>query len=202
MNKGVIKSVFDNEQELLKGIIEIHIPKGIELDPMCFKKNFYKEVLEPKYKLDINPLSNDIKKADARDLPFDNNIIYSIILDPPFMFDVGGKSNKYYSSKTHGFYKSFEDMINSYKELLEEAYRILIKNGILVFKCQDYRNISTHSIIRNIAIKIGFREKDICILNLPRNKIYNPNLKQRIFRNFHSYFWVFEKIQKKKEKGR
>ncbi len=38
------KSVFDNEQELLKALIDIHLNgEDIELDPMYFKGNFYKD---------------------------------------------------------------------------------------------------------------------------------------------------------------
>ena len=42
------KSVFENEQELLKALIDIHLGgKDIELDPMYFKGNFYKDGVTP-----------------------------------------------------------------------------------------------------------------------------------------------------------
>ena len=189
----MIQSVFQDEQELLKAVIEVHSPEGIELDPMYFKGNFYKQIPKPKMIYDINPQVSECKQGDARKLLLGSGTINSMILDPPFMFDVGGKSSNYYSSKTHGMYKSFEDMLNNYEKLLKEAFRLLKKKGILIFKCQDYRNVSIHSIVRNMALELGFKEKDIAIFHNPKNKIYNPNLKQRIFRKTHSYFWIFEK---------
>lgn len=51
------KSVFDNEQNLLEALIKLHLGgQNIELDPMYFKGNFYKDSInEPKYKYDIKP---------------------------------------------------------------------------------------------------------------------------------------------------
>jgi len=51
----MIQSVFQDEQELLKAVIKIHCPEGIELDPMYFKGNFYKQISKPKKIYDINP---------------------------------------------------------------------------------------------------------------------------------------------------
>ena len=80
------KSVFNNEQELLKAILSIHNKnKDIELDPMYFKGNFYKdEVNKPKYKYDICPIIDGVEKGDAGFLNMFEGCINSMILDPPF----------------------------------------------------------------------------------------------------------------------
>lgn len=190
------KSVFDNEQELLKAIIQIHCPEGIELDPMCFKKNFYKEIPEPKYKFDIEPLSEDIKKADAKAIPVWSKSINCMILDPPFMFGIHGKTEKYYSSSTHGIFKDWDELVELYKGILRDAYRVLKNNGILIFKCQDYTDSKTtivHCFVYNWALEQGFYAKDLAILNLPKGKIANSKLNQRHLRKVHSYFWIFQK---------
>ena len=51
------KSVFDKETDLLKAVIELHLNgNDIELDPMYFKGNFYKNgINKPKYMYDIAP---------------------------------------------------------------------------------------------------------------------------------------------------
>ena len=195
-------SIFSDEQELLKALIEVHAPKGIELDPMYFKGNFYKEVLKPKYVFDINPLDDDIKRADARYLPFGSKVINCMILDPPFMFGIHGKTKEYYSSNTHGIFKDFQEFKDLYKGILKEAFRVLKIQGILFFKCQDYTDSKTtmnHCFVWKWALEQGFYPKDLAILNKPKNKIYNPNLKQRHLRKVHSYFWVF--VKKKKAGG-
>jgi len=189
------KSVFENEQELLKAIIKIHLKDDrFDIDPMYFKGNFYKEIEVPYFACDINPIDNYCKKGDARDLPFNDNSKDSIILDPPFMFGGHGKQKEYYSSRTHGML-SWIELQQLYKDILREAYRLLKKKGILIFKCQDYtdaKTTMTHSLVYNWATELGFYAKDLAILVKP-NKVYNPNTTQRHFRKIHTYFWIFKK---------
>jgi len=194
------KSVFENEQELLKAIIDIHLGgKDIELDPMFFKGNFYKNGIKiPKFIFDINPQISDsfyCRKGDATHLDFESEFFESIILDPPFLFGIHGKTKEYYSSKTHTIYETICDLISDYKLIIQEAYRLLKKDGILIFKCQDYtdtKTIMTHIFVYQMAISQGFYAKDIAILVKP-NKITNPNTKQRHLRKIHTYFFVFQK---------
>jgi tRNA G10 N-methylase Trm11 len=190
-------SVFESEQELLKAILDLNNIKQIDLDPMYFKGNFYKEINKPKYISDLNPLNNEIDKQDATKLPYINNSLDSIILDPPFMFGIHGKTKEYYSSGTHGILKDFNELELLYKNILKEAHRILKKNGILIFKCQDFTDSKTtlvHCNVYNWANEIGFYAKDLAILSLKKGKVYNSNLKQRHLRKIHSYFFVFKKI--------
>jgi len=194
------KSVFDNEQELLKAIIEIHCPWGIEIDPMYFKGSFYKDgVQEPAYKFDINPRMLDVTKADANDLPFNDGTFNSMILDPLFLFGIHGKTEQYYTSSTMGIYKDFNELEADYRGILTEAYRLLNEKGVLIFKCQDYtdsRTTMTHCFVYNWALELGFYAKDLAILVKP-NKIYNGNTTQRHLRKTHTYFWVFTKRKNK-----
>jgi len=192
----MIQSVFQNEQELLKSIIKIHSPKGIELDPMYFKGNFYKQIPKPKMIYDINPQVEECKKADATNLPINSESVKCMILDPPFLFEIRNRINSNYGANTHGILKGFEELEDLYKRILKEAYRVLQKKGILIFKCQDFtdsKTTITHSFVWLWALELGFYPKDLAILWLPKNKVYNSNLTQRHFRKTHSYFWIFEK---------
>src|SRR5689334_18891434 len=114
----ILTTVYNNEQELLKSIISLHAPSGIELDPMFFKGNFYKEIPRPKYIFDIDPKNPDCQKADARSLPLDDGIINCMILDPPFLFEIRNRINSNYSVNTHGIMKGFDGMESLYKEIL------------------------------------------------------------------------------------
>jgi len=196
-NEKHYKSVFENEQELLKAIIDIHLSGiKIELDPMYFKGAFYKNgVAKPDYCYDISPRVLFCKKGDAKKLPLENRSIRSMILDPLFLFGIHGKTKEYYTSSTMGIYKNFKELEIDYKAFLMEAYRLLKKKGILIFKCQDYtdsKTTMTHALVYNWAIELGFYAKDLAILVKP-NKVYNPNTKQRHLRKIHTYFWVFKK---------
>ena len=192
----MIPSVFDNEQELLKSLLLLHAPNGIELDPMYFKGNFYKEIPKPKFRFDIKPQTTECLQEDARNLPLSGGSISCMILDPPFMFGLHGQAKNYYSSKTHGIFKNFEELKELYWDILDEAHRLLKKKGILIFKCQDYTDSKTtmvHCHVWDWAERIGFYAKDLMILHLPKGKVYNSNLIQRHARKVHSYFWIFQK---------
>ena len=190
------KSVFENEQECIKALLEIHNDgKDIECDPMYFKGNFYKEINKPKYKFDLNPQVPECKYGDATNLPLENGSLNNIILDPPFLFGIHGKTDKYYSARTHTIFKDFNELEKCYKGILSNAYRVLKKNGLLIFKCQDYtdsKTTMTHCKVYEWATELGFYAKDLAILVLP-NKVYNGNTKQRHLRKVHTYFWVFIK---------
>lgn len=191
-------SYFTNEQELIKALIQIHNDnKDIECDPMYFKGNFWKDGLnKPKYKFDLNPQIPECEYGDATNLPLENGSLNSIILDPPFLFGIHGKTNQYYSAKTHTIFKDFDKLENCYKGILSNAYRVLKKNGLLIFKCQDYtdsKTTMTHCKVYEWATELGFYAKDIAILNIPQHKVYNGNTTQRHLRKVHTYFWVFIK---------
>lgn len=193
------KSVFENEQEALKALIQLHCPWGIEIDPMYFKGSFYKDGVEaPSYKFDINPRIEGVEQGDAKHLPFNDESFNSIILDPLFLFGIHGKAKQYYTSSTMGIYPDFKALADDYKLFLDEAYRLLTIKGVLIFKCQDYtdsKTTMTHSLVYNWATERGFYAKDLAILVKP-NKIYNGNTTQRHLRKIHTYFWVFQKTKK------
>ena len=200
MSKNMKPTVFDNEQELLKALISLHCPEGIELDPMYSKGNFYKEISNPILRFDINPQRDECKYGDAKNLPLDNNSISNMILDPPFMFGIHGKAEKYIMSTRFGIFKNFSELETLYKEILRESHRLLKRNGVLIFKCQDYTDSKTtmvHCYVWKWALEQGFYAKDLAIFEFPK-RIWNSNLKQRHLRKTHSYFWVF--IRKKAPK--
>ncbi len=189
------KSVFENEQELLKALIDIHLGgKDIECDPMYFKGKFYKDgVNRPKIIMDLNPQVPECSQGDARNTNIPYGSLNSIILDPPFLFGVHGKTKEFYSSKTHTIYKDFNELKDSYCGILLEAKSLLKKGGVLIFKCQDYtdsKTSMTHCMVWDWAEQLGFYPKDLAILVKP-NKVTNPKLTQRHLRKIHTYFWVF-----------
>jgi len=192
------KSVFENETELLKALISIHLEyMPIHCDPMYFKGNFYKDGIEkPLLRFDINPPEGiDCSIGNAKSLPIESCSLSNIILDPPFLFGIHGKAKDYYSARTHTIFKNFGELEELYKGILKEAYRLLKRNGVLIFKYQDYtdsKTTMTHTLVYNWATELGFYAKDIAILVKP-NKVYNPNTIQRHLRKIHTYFWVFTK---------
>jgi len=191
-------SIFYDEQELLRAILDLHCQTEIELDPMFNKGMFYKtgNIEKPKYRFDLNPQAEGVKKGDATNLTeISSNSINTMILDPPFLFGIHGKAESNVCSKRYTIIPTYNDMENLYKGILKEANRVLKKGGILIFKCQDYtdnKTTMTHCLVHQWALENGFYAKDLALL-VKENKIYNPNTKQRHFRKTHSYFWIFQK---------
>lgn len=195
-----IFSFFNNEQDCINSILQIHNNgNDIELDPMFNKGMFYKNTLnKPKLRFDINATKNnyDAQDGDATNLPLADNSIKSMILDPPFMFGTHGQTKNNVINKRYTMFDNFIELENCYKSIIKEAYRVLEKNGLLIFKCQDYtdsRTTMTHCLVWQWATEQGFYAKDLAILNLPKSKIYNGKLNQKHLRKTHCYFFVFIK---------
>ena len=134
-------------------------------------------------------------------MPLDNESIECQMFDPPFLATTG-KSLKTDEgniiNRRFGVYPSEKELHQFYVDSLLESHRILKKNGILIFKCQDKvsggKQYMSHVFIMNEAIKIGFYPKDLFILLAKNRIVADWQLKnQKNARKFHSYFWVFEK---------
>ena len=203
----IIKTISFDEQEIIKWILKLHCKTQIELDPTYSKGNFYKGNFdEPKYKFDLYPQRSDVVEANAENLPLDKNSITTMIFDPPFLATKGQSlkidddSNKI--TKRFGNYPTEKELHKFYMNALKEFYRVLKKDGILIFKCQDKVSGGTqyfsHNFIINEANKLGFYCKDMFIL-LARHRIIADwqTRGQKNARKFHSYFLVFEKSNKK-----
>jgi hypothetical protein len=127
------------------------------------------------------------------------------MFDPPFLatkgksLEIDNNSNKI--NKRFGVYPDELQLHQFYIDSMEEQYRVLKENGILIFKCQDKISSSkqyvSHCFVWQEAIKIGFYPKDLFVL-LAKNRIVADwqAKNQKNARKFHSYFWVFEKSNK------
>ena len=202
----MIKSISYSENEILHNILNLHCETDIELDPTYSKGNFYKKgIVEPKYKFDILPQRDDVIAANAENLPLDDNSINTMIFDPPFLATKGksltDNSDNNIINKRFGVYPTEIELHTFYRNALIEFYRILKPNGILIFKSQDKVSSSkqymSHVFIINEAIKIGFYPKDLFVLLAKNRLVANWQLRnQKHARKFHSYFIVFQKINK------
>lgn len=199
-NSTVIKSIDDDQHNIIKNIIKLHIPKGVlDCDITYSKGNFYKNgVVKPEHIFDMYPQTDDTLPLGDR-ISLDDNSIDSIIIDLPFV--VGGvrkvqeyKDGSCIIAKRFEQYRSMKELESSYKHWINEAYRVLKPNGVLVFKCQDTVSARTQHLIHVTSIvemsKIGFYVKDLVNL-LAKSRIISPkHNNQQHARKFHSYFLV------------
>ncbi len=193
----IIKSVSDNQVEIITSIISLYCPTRFDLDPTYSKGVFYKNIPEPRLKYDIEPQVDGVLRSDCRDLPLASNSISSLMFDPPF---VGGSRKDGKSGiikERFGYYKTVPILWKFYRDAIDEFYRLLKSGGILVFKCQDTvecgKQYLSHVEIINYAYKTGFYPLDLFVLTA-KNRLISPNQRQQQHsRKYHSYFLVFRK---------
>ena len=193
-NKEIVRSVSENQHEIIRWIMALYCPYGFDLDPTYSIGNFYKSIKKPKFKMDL--IESADARCDASNLPIKSNSIKSIMFDPPF---VGGSRNEGKPGiikERFSYYKTIQnDLWGMYSKAIHEFYRVLRKDGVLVFKCQDTvesgKQYITHVEVMNQAYKVGFYPKDLFILTANSRIIRQE--RQFHARKFHSYFWVFIK---------
>lgn len=205
----MIKSISYDQSEIIKWILQLHVPTGkIDCDPTYSIGNFYKNtgIEEPPYKYDINPQVDGVEYGDSRELPLDDSSINCMMFDPPFLATTGKSlsenNDNNIINKRFGVYPSEQELHQFYADSLKESYRVLADKGILIFKCQDKissgKQYMSHCFVHDEAVKIGFYPKDMFVLLAKNRLVADWQLKnQKNARKFHSYFWVFEKTNKR-----
>lgn len=187
-----------DQQQMIADILHLHADGcGIDLDPCFGYGNFYKDgkVVIPKYCFDISPKTPSAIECDARDLPLLDGVIRVAMFDPPFVFSTYRKSEKYLMHSKYSGFRSVNELLDMYTDCIREFQRVMVKGGVLIFKCQDMaqarKNYFIHNEVIALASENGFKPVDIFIL-LAKNRFSTPR-KQMFARKFHSYFLVFKK---------
>jgi len=203
--KNIVSSISFSNDEILNNIMQLYNIDCFDLDCTYSKGVFWKNFKKPKFKTDLFPKSNEVLKACSTKLPFKDNSFNFIMFDPPFIIDgttyKQSKKGSCLMSKRFEAYYSFNELKKHYYNTLKECYRLLKKDGILVFKCQDVvssgKNHFSHSLIMNMAIDLEYYPKDLFIL-LSKNRVnsFGSKWKKQFHaRKYHSYFWVLQKTK-------
>lgn len=194
----MISTIGYNQHDMIKDIISLYCPDGIDCDLTYSKGNFYKNgIRAPHYKFDISPQSEDVMQGDSRNIALDDCSIKTIMFDPPFV-GASRKDGKPGIIKARfGYFKNIPELWDYYNQSIKECYRVLAPGGVLVFKCQDsvesHKQWITHVEVMNQAVRAGFYPKDLFVL-LAKSRLISPNMKnQKHARKYHCYFWVFKK---------
>ena len=192
-------SVFREDSEILKAISDIHLRgEWFDLDCTYSKGVFYKDIPQPKYKSDIEPLFDDVMKIDATEMKgIADDSFNSIVFDPPFLFRKRKSVNNDKICARFSYFTSYEDLVEMYQKSLNQFKRVLKKGGYLCFKCQDMTDnkfYCTHNFIINYARQIGFELKDI-IIKATTQKLQREAKQQNCVAKVHSYWLIFKNSQ-------
>lgn len=208
-------------------ILSLHVPQGSKVADVTFGKGvFWKKVPPGQYEVlasDISAKGNDGVLSfmevqdgiDLRDLPYEDESIDCVVLDPPYMeglyrdyeSHLAGSGthatfrHHYSNGKTtpwkQGSPKWHDAVTDLYIRGGIEAYRVLRQNGILIVKCQDEVSANkqrlTHVEIITAYESIGLHAKDLFVVVRTNKAGVSRLKKQEHARKNHSYFLVFQK---------
>lgn len=192
---NVIKSVSDNQDEILKGIMVLYNKcAAFDCDLTYSIGNFCRNVPAPIHKYDKYPQIDDVKPLDeAYDLA--PNSLGSVVVDLPFIIH-----NDHSYTKMCDRFNNFstpEELFKANDEMLDLSYRLLKKSGLLIIKTMDVgwcgKQYWVSNYILNKAEEIGYEHIDTFILNPKTKIIFNAGITQHCARKWHSYFYVFRK---------
>ena len=170
------------------------------------------EIPQPKLKFDVMPQIEGVEKIDPwGPWPLEDSSIESLVLDPPFVvgsmaapsMSDGKTDTNMIAKRFASFYPRYE-LFDTYEHLIREAYRVLKPMGILVFKTQSTVSgsiqLMTPYFTCMVADNVGFYTLDEFVLIAKARLISGKVKNQQHARKFHSYFYVFQKDNPKKEK--
>lgn len=205
---ALVRNISYDQSEIIRNILRLHVPGGkIDCDPTYSTGAFYNGtgIGVPELRFDIKPQAEGVIQADARHLPLEDESISCMMFDPPFLATTGkslteGQGN--IINRRFGVFPDEQSLHRFYVEAMVEAHRVLKPQGILIFKCQDKvssgKQYWSHCFIMNEAVKVGFYPKDLFIL-LAKNRLVADwqARNQQHARKFCSFFWTFQKSNKR-----
>ena len=199
----MIKSVSDDQEYIIKSIMQLCNIDRFDADVTYGNGNFWKNLPKPLHCFDINPQIDGVTASSSDNLPFNDCELNSIMFDPPFLTYIkSAREHNSIMAKRYGGYWKYDELVNHYQGTILEANRVLNKKGIFVVKCQDIVHNHflhpTHINVFNWSVGM-FRLKDMFVLTA-KNRMAIPQKEneakkvQKHARIHHSYFMVMEKI--------
>ena len=210
--------------ELFADIAALHIPEGARVADVTYGRGtFWRRVPAGRYHIIASDLALDDPNpdlfieyrdgVDCCDLPYDDDSIDAVVLDPPYMEGLFRRSEGHLAgSGTHASFrraysngekteqaerpKWHDAVIDLYLRAGVEAVRVLRRGGCLIVKCQDEvsANVQRLSHVEIITAyeDLGLYTKDLFVLVRSNAPGVSRLVKQVHARKNHSYFLVFE----------
>lgn len=211
----VMSAYVGGNAEIFPTVLALHVPEGSVVADVTYGTGiFWKNIPKGSYELKATDISQGV---DCTKLPYENETIDCVVLDPPYMEGLFRKSTDHMAgSGTHAaFRKTYSNaketpggpkwhaaVADLYFRAGREAHRVLRDGGVFIVKCQDEvsanRQQLTHVEIINEYDRIGFYAKDLFVVIRPNRPSISRLLKQVHARKNHSYFLVFLKVPKGK----
>lgn len=195
-----------NDADLLENLLRFYPRKRPDriLDATVNGRRFWRGSNRPVIGVDIELRYKPDVAADNTALPFRSGSFDVIVYDPPHVPNQGKDKSKDFSSrfglgirvpKEQGY-----NFSHTFPPFLEEAWRVLQEDGVLLCKITDYvhhhRYQWAHVELIQAAQAKGFQACD-CIVKIRKGPITDPKWKvAHHTRRQHCYWLVFRKSSK------
>lgn len=196
--------------EVFSKVIGLHVPEGSVVADVTYGRGvFWRNVPPGRYELRATDIRTGV---DCRDLPYGDESVDCVVLDPPYMEGLYRRSKSQLAGTgTHGAFRErystggetrkgprwHAAVLDLYVQAGREAFRVLRDRGILIVKCQDEvsagRQHLTHVEIINEYARMSFYAKDLFVVVRRNAPAVSRLVKQQHARKNHSYFLVFVK---------
>lgn len=204
-NELVLSAYVGGNEHVFPRVMDLYVSPGSVVADVTYGKGvFWKNIPADRYTL----LATDIQDGvDCRDLPYADEEIDCVVLDPPYMHSPGGTAHRshtpfetYYRNNGSGGQtrrKYHEAVLDLYLDGAREAYRVLRERGVFIVKCQDQvcsnRQRFTHVEIMEACGEMGFVAEDLFVVVRNNRPGVSRVVRQVHARKNHSYFLVFWK---------
>lgn len=209
----VLSAYMLNNEDIFPMILSLYVPEGSSIADVTYGKGvFWKKVDKEAYDLHFSDIKTGV---DCRALPYDDQVMDCVVLDPPYMEGFYRRNSEHLAG--NGTFSSFRSaysdgstyeqkegapkyhdaVLDMYYSAAREALRVLKRKGILIVKCQDEVSANkqrlTHVEIINEYTKYGLIVEDLFVM-VRNNRPNVSTLKRQVHaRKNHSYFLVFRK---------
>ena len=181
---------------VFRALLECYLsPESIIADVTYGKGVFWSDIPVGRYNLWPSDL---LTGTDCRHLPYPNDSVDAVVLDPPYGRQGRGGSGEYAQLKL--YYQTMptmRDVLDLYIEAGHEAWRVLKPHGLLIVKCQDQVEwTKQHWLSQDIPHRLQreFKLEDMIVVVRPQRPSLPPNIaKQTHARRRHSYFLILRK---------
>lgn len=197
--------------EVFRKVLQLHVPAGATIADVTWGRGvFWQGIPKGEYKVIPSDISTGV---DCRRLPYENESLDALVLDPPYMEGLfrretghlagGGSHAAFRSHYSNGTAtrtgpKWHAAVVDLYFKAGKEAHRVLKSEGVFIVKCQDEvsanRQWLTHVELINEYASLGFYAKDLFVVVRANRPVVSRLLKQVHARKNHSYFLVFVKL--------
>ena len=204
-NDLIVSAYQGTNDTVFPRVLELYVPKGSCIADVTYGRGvFWKQVKVSDYKVYRTDLTTG---TDCRALPYQDEAMDCVVLDPPYMHTPGGTAHvghqnfeQYYQNNGNGNgtgLKYHEAVLALYFKAAREAWRVLKLGGILIVKCQDEvcacKQRLTHVELINELTANDFLAEDLFVLVRQNKPGVSRMLKQKHARKNHSYFLVFRR---------